>query len=232
MPCRSDPGALLGDATADPGQLRLASCGLHRRLRPASCSARSPPPCEQPPGCWEGPLCRPLVTGPSMPRRVVKLIRAIRKGWLKVSTEEEEEQEPKPYMLWADDGQGSARTAAGLAYIPAPKPTLPGHAESYNPPREYLPTEVRSLGFQGRGCCQPDAHVVPGMNRRRGGRGLCVAGSDLSSLNAPGSLATAHAAPRHLHACPRCAMSQPARPPPKHTPNTMTGGAGGDRGGL
>ena len=32
--------------------------------------------------------------------------------------------------------------AAGLAYIPAPKLKLPGHEESYNPPKEYLPTEV------------------------------------------------------------------------------------------
>jgi len=31
---------------------------------------------------------------------------------------------------------------AGLAYIPAPKLKLPGHEESYNPPKEYLPTEV------------------------------------------------------------------------------------------
>ena len=31
---------------------------------------------------------------------------------------------------------------AGLAFIPAPKLKLPGHEESYNPPKEYLPTEV------------------------------------------------------------------------------------------
>ena len=31
---------------------------------------------------------------------------------------------------------------AGLAYIPAPKLKLPGHEESYNPPKEYLPTGV------------------------------------------------------------------------------------------
>ena len=33
---------------------------------------------------------------------------------------------------------------AGLSYIPAPKLKLPGHEESYNPPKEYLPTEVCS----------------------------------------------------------------------------------------
>jgi len=35
------------------------------------------------------------------------------------------------------------RACAGLSYIPAPKPKLPGHEESYNPPKEYLPSEVR-----------------------------------------------------------------------------------------
>jgi len=47
------------------------------------------------------------------------------------------------YLLWADDNLADAtKTATGLSYIPAPKPKLPGHAESYNPPKEYLPTEV------------------------------------------------------------------------------------------
>lgn len=34
------------------------------------------------------------------------------------------------------------RTATGLSYVPAPKTKLPGHEESYNPPKEYLPSEV------------------------------------------------------------------------------------------
>jgi ribosome biogenesis protein ERB1 len=32
------------------------------------------------------------------------------------------------------------KTAVGLTYIPAPRLKLPGHEESYNPPKEYLPT--------------------------------------------------------------------------------------------
>lgn len=47
-------------------------------------------------------------------------------------------------MIW-DDGDASAdpatQTGSGLARIAAPKPKLPGHDESYNPPLEYLPTE-------------------------------------------------------------------------------------------
>lgn len=74
-------------------------------------------------------------------KKVVKLVRAIRKGWLKVGPPPAEEAD-RPYLMWQDDGQASSRTGTGLAYIPAPKPQLPGHAESYNPPKEYLPTEV------------------------------------------------------------------------------------------
>lgn len=36
----------------------------------------------------------------------------------------------------------------GLSYIPAPKPKLPGHAESYNPPAEYLPTEEDKAAYE------------------------------------------------------------------------------------
>lgn len=39
-------------------------------------------------------------------------------------------------------GRTADKTATGLTYIPAPKLKLPGHEESYNPPAEYLPTEV------------------------------------------------------------------------------------------
>ena len=37
--------------------------------------------------------------------------------------------------------QGSDRTVNGLLYIPPPKVKLPGHEESYNPSKEYIPTE-------------------------------------------------------------------------------------------
>lgn len=54
------------------------------------------------------------------------------------------------YLLWGDDGQvqGSTKTANGLSYIPPAKPRLPGHAESYNPPGEYIPTEEEVAGYE------------------------------------------------------------------------------------
>lgn len=70
-------------------------------------------------------------------------VRAIRRGWIKSRAEREAPPPPPPtYLLWDESGAAdNARTGAGLPYIPAPKPDLPGHEESYNPPAEYLPTE-------------------------------------------------------------------------------------------
>ena len=44
-------------------------------------------------------------------RRVVKLVRALRKGWIK--REKEEVKEPEAYLLWQDDGLVSDKTATG-----------------------------------------------------------------------------------------------------------------------
>jgi ribosome biogenesis protein ERB1 len=81
--------------------------------------------------------------------KVVKLVRAMRKGWIKTPTELEEEQKQKEeeanklYMIWSDDNtEASNKAANGLSYVPATKVKLPGHAGSYNPPAEYLGDET------------------------------------------------------------------------------------------
>ena len=80
--------------------------------------------------------------------KVVKLVRAMRKGWIKPPSElererkEKEEEESKVYMLWSDDNkEASWKAANGLSYVPATKVKLPGHAGSYNPPKEYMEDE-------------------------------------------------------------------------------------------
>lgn len=88
--------------------------------------------------------------------RIVRLVRALRKGWIKaedlkkqapLSAEQDLEEgpaeEPPLYLMWADDGQVADKVANGLTYLPPPRMQLPGHEESYNPPAEYLPTDVR-----------------------------------------------------------------------------------------
>lgn len=68
-------------------------------------------------------------------KKVVKLVRAIRKGWL---TTTKPPKKPDVYLLWSEDAAESEKTMAGLTYLAAPKMKLPGHEESYNPPKEYL----------------------------------------------------------------------------------------------
>jgi hypothetical protein len=82
-------------------------------------------------------------------------VRAMRKGWLKSKRQKAAATEPPVYLLWGDEEgvDGAGRSASGLTYIPPAKPKLPGHEESYNPPKEYLPTEV-SWGAGGHGVGQ------------------------------------------------------------------------------
>ncbi len=44
--------------------------------------------------------------------RVVKLVRALRKGWIK-RDKKQESDEPPAYLLWQDDGMVSEKTANG-----------------------------------------------------------------------------------------------------------------------
>eukprot|EP00123_Amoebidium_parasiticum_P012241 comp21214_c0_seq2/m.28850 comp21214_c0_seq2/g.28850 ORF comp21214_c0_seq2/g.28850 comp21214_c0_seq2/m.28850 type:complete len:515 (-) comp21214_c0_seq2:491-2035(-) len=67
-------------------------------------------------------------------KRVMKIVRAIRKGWIKPKSEVEK---PRFYELWDDSDQPKGDLPN---HIPAPRMRLPGHDESYNPPAEYLPT--------------------------------------------------------------------------------------------
>lgn len=60
--------------------------------------------------------------------KVVKYIRAIRKGWIKF---EKPEEEPRHYLLWGDDSTSAESKRQGLKYIPAPKPKLAGNFLKY-----------------------------------------------------------------------------------------------------
>lgn len=47
----------------------------------------------------------------------------------------------EPYLLWTGDEEDELAMRKGPQHLPAPKLPPPGHAESYIPPDEYLPTE-------------------------------------------------------------------------------------------
>ncbi|KAH6827491.1 Transducin/WD40 repeat-like superfamily protein [Perilla frutescens var. hirtella] len=101
---------------------------------------------------WDGAK-HPLSNAPEPKRRfipskweakkVVKYVRAIRSGLIKL--DDKPKEEPRFYALW---DESSSADRQGLAYIPAPKPKLPGHDESYNPSLEYIPTQEEINSYQ------------------------------------------------------------------------------------
>lgn len=52
-----------------------------------------------------------------------------------------EGEDDKPFMVWKGDEEDELHLRKGPQHIAAPKLPPPGHALSYNPPDEYLPTE-------------------------------------------------------------------------------------------
>ncbi|XP_062100503.1 uncharacterized protein LOC133806417 [Humulus lupulus] len=83
---------------------------------------------------WDGAK-HPLSNAPEPKRRftrsksedkmVVRYCRAIRKGLIKF---DEPKEEPSVYLLWGDESNSNEKSGH-LAYIPAPKPKLPGDAQ-------------------------------------------------------------------------------------------------------
>lgn len=77
---------------------------------------------------------------------VNRYLQAIRRGWLKFRTREEilkeyKEKNNKIWDIWKDESITSYRPRRLPKQIDAPKKDPPTHAESYNPPKEYLLTE-------------------------------------------------------------------------------------------
>ncbi|MES1913298.1 MAG: hypothetical protein MHM6MM_005497 [Cercozoa sp. M6MM] len=77
-------------------------------------------------------------------RRVMRMVNAIRNGWINIDVARGKVAKPSSYLMWDDDGKVTEPVWRGYKPPPqvrAPKPALPMHAESYNPPAEYLLTE-------------------------------------------------------------------------------------------
>jgi ribosome biogenesis protein ERB1 len=79
--------------------------------------------------------------------RVVKIAKAIKEGRYKSLDEIREEKKAAVRggsdpnrAIWLD-AEEDILMESNMQHLPAPKMTLPGHAESYNPPAEYLLSE-------------------------------------------------------------------------------------------
>jgi len=66
-----------------------------------------------------------------MQTKIRRMMKAIRNGWIRLD-DKKQKQEEKYYDIWEGDHKSKRSILA------PPKAKLPGHAESYNPPAEYL----------------------------------------------------------------------------------------------
>jgi ribosome biogenesis protein ERB1 len=77
--------------------------------------------------------------------KVMKIVKAIKEGRYKEgdkSGDAKDKKKPPVYLIWNDEEDDViAESKRHQFHLPAPKLPLPGHAESYNPPREYLLTD-------------------------------------------------------------------------------------------
>lgn len=90
--------------------------------------------------------------------RVMKIIKGIEEG--RIVLDKKVEEKPDSYLLW-QDGEDSTKVRKGPAHVPAPKMALPGHAESYNPPEEYLFTEEEKAAWEEMDPSDRDTNFVP-----------------------------------------------------------------------
>ncbi|KOB76137.1 Uncharacterized protein OBRU01_06296 [Operophtera brumata] len=75
--------------------------------------------------------------------QVARIVHALKMGWLKTKKQLAEERrkrkEKQFYNLWGSAAGAEDEAQRGVhRHIPAPRRALPAHAESYNPPPEYL----------------------------------------------------------------------------------------------
>lgn len=77
------------------------------------------------------------------------MAKAIQEGRLKVGETTDEKKQPEVFMMWNDEEDDVlAESKRFRFHLPAPKIPLPSHAESYNPPEEYLLTEEEKANME------------------------------------------------------------------------------------
>lgn len=79
-------------------------------------------------------------------KKVRRLAKAIRAGDIKL--EKAKREAPKAFLIWDQNNTEESKNAYISRHIPPPKPALPGHAESYNPPEEYLFDEQEKQAWE------------------------------------------------------------------------------------
>ncbi|KAF4533301.1 hypothetical protein B566_EDAN004422 [Ephemera danica] len=112
---------------------------------------------------------RSFLPSRSEKEKVSRMVHALKMGWrepravLEARREKEKQEGPKFYQLWGTEDESQEKKRGIIDHIPAPKRTLPGHAESYNPPPEYLftPQEVEQWHNQNETPWKRKLHFIP-----------------------------------------------------------------------
>lgn len=110
--------AEIPDGSYDPYEPATDWFTQHQRTTPLT--ARPEPKRRFVPSKWEH-------------KKIMKIVRAIRQG--RILPHAPGKARPSFYNIWSDADQPRADHPM---HMPAPKQALPTHAESYNPPQEYL----------------------------------------------------------------------------------------------
>ncbi|XP_030660637.1 ribosome biogenesis protein BOP1 isoform X5 [Nomascus leucogenys] len=92
---------------------------------------------------WAARPALPVLTRLSV--QVSRMVHAIKMGW--IQPRRPRDPTPSFYDLWAQEDP-NAVLGRHKMHVPAPKLALPGHAESYNPPPEYLLSEEERLAWE------------------------------------------------------------------------------------
>jgi ribosome biogenesis protein ERB1 len=105
--------------------------------------------------------------------QVDKLLEKLEKGQINMDyltgkvrdmndLKKENRDKDKPYLLWTGAEEDELNMRKGPQHIAAPKLPPPGHAESYIPPDEYLPTEEDLKQWEDMEAKdRPHGHLIP-----------------------------------------------------------------------
>ncbi|GAB0094614.1 Ribosome biogenesis protein BOP1 homolog [Sergentomyia squamirostris] len=100
-------------------------------------------------------------------KKISRYVHALKMGWMKTKEEldkarAQEKAGPRFYMLWESDNTTESMRRIH-DHVSAPKRPLPGHAESYNPPPEYLfdKKEMREWKRQEQEPHKRKLHFIP-----------------------------------------------------------------------
>ena len=102
-------------------------------------------------------------------RIVNKYVQALRNGWIRPREQVEKEKKAKEearvqsYLMWNDDGlvKESDQKWSLPPVISAPKTKLPGHAASYNPSEEFLPSTEEEEAWRDQDPSEREQDFLP-----------------------------------------------------------------------